>query len=57
MITEKEFRAYELVRQSCITNMFNVSEVCEYTNLPRDKVIYIMENYRILKEREGGTIS
>lgn len=44
-ITKEEFKAYENLRIEGLFNMFNVKAVCNYTNLTREKVFYIMKNY------------
>ena len=53
-ITQEEFDAYETVRQSGITNMFNVSVVSDYSGLSRDKIITIMKNYNTLADKYGN---
>ena len=53
-ITQDEFAAYEDVRESGVTNMFNVSVVSDYSGLSRDKIITIMENYNTLAEKYGN---
>ena len=53
-ITQEEFDAYEDVRQSGITNMFNVSVVSDYSGLSRDKIITIISNYNTLHEKYGN---
>ena len=53
MITQEEFDAYEDVRQSGVTNMFNVSVVSDYSGLSRDKIITIISNYNTLAEKYG----
>ena len=52
-ITQEEFDAYEEVRQSGVTNMFNVSVVSDYSGLSREKIIDIMSNYEILSIKYG----
>ena len=52
-ITQDEFAAYEDVRISGVTNMFNVSVVSDYSGLSRDKIITIMQNYTDLNDRYG----
>ena len=52
-ITQEEFDAYEDVRQSGVTNMFNVSVVSDYSGLSRDKIMTIMKNYSDLNDRYG----
>ena len=52
-ITQDEFNAYEDVRESGVTNMFNVSVVSDYSGLSREKIIEIMTNYKILYNKYG----
>ena len=52
-ITQEEFDAYEEVRQSGVTNMFNVSVVSDYSGLSREKIIDIMSNYETLCIKYG----
>lgn len=46
-ITEKEFKSYEDIRESGLTNMFNISAVIELSGdvLNKDKIKAIIENY------------
>jgi hypothetical protein len=44
-ITKKQFMAYEKVRKSGVTNMFDISVVQMHNHLPRKTIIYIMGNY------------
>ncbi len=50
-ITEEMFAAYEEVRRSGITNMFDLHIVCEHSCLSREQVLIIMKNYRTLTEQ------
>ena len=52
-ITQEEFDAYEDVRESGVTNMFNVSVVSDYSGLSREKIIDIMSNYQALCIKYG----
>ena len=52
-ITQDEFDAYEDVRVSGVTNMFNVSVVSDYSGLSKEKIIEIMTNYEILNKKYG----
>ena len=52
-ITQDEFDAYEDVRESGVTNMFNVSVVSDYSGLSREKIITIMSNYDSLSIKYG----
>lgn len=48
-ITKDEFWEYENVRQSGKTNMLMISVVLTYCKLlNRDKIVYIMKNYKDL---------
>tara|TARA_R100001463_G_scaffold86108_1_gene141042 strand:+ start:609 stop:776 length:168 start_codon:yes stop_codon:yes gene_type:complete len=53
-ITQDEFDAYEDVRQSGITNMFDVSTVSDYSGLSRDKIMAIMKAYKTLYDKYGN---
>jgi len=50
-ITKDEFMAYEGVRRSGVTNMFAVSVVMKISELSKEKVLKIMENYSELAEK------
>ena len=52
-ITQDEFDAYEDVRESGVTNMFNISVVSDYSGLSREKIITIMSNYDSLSIKYG----
>ena len=52
-ITKEDCEAYEKVRTSGITNMFDVSRVCQLSCLDRDKVMEIMKKYEELNEKWG----
>ena len=60
VVTEEEFKAYETVRQSGITNMYSVLMVVNLTivtpelkGLSKEKVVEIMESYESLMEKWG----
>ena len=53
-ITQEDFEAYEDVRESGVTNMFNTAVVSDYSGLSRDKIISIMQNYSALKQKYGN---
>ena len=53
-ITQDEFNAYEDVRESGVTNMFDVSTVSDYSGLSRDKIITIMKAYTTLYDKYGN---
>lgn len=44
-ITKKDMQAYEDVRQSGVTNMFDVKKVMLLSGLTKEECINIMENY------------
>ena len=52
-ITQEEFDAYEDVRESGVTNMFDVSTVSDYSGLNREQIMAIMKNYSELNEKYG----
>jgi len=45
IITRGLFELYEDVRESGVTNMFDVRCVCELSGLERAEVLMIMKNY------------
>ena len=53
-ITQEDFQAYEDVRESGVTNMFNTSVVSDYSGLSKDKIVSIMQNYGALHEKYGN---
>ena len=53
-ITQDDFQAYEDLRESGVTNMFNTSVVSDYSGLSKDKIVSIMQNYSALHERYGN---
>tara|TARA_R100001510_G_C7499848_1_gene103999 strand:+ start:406 stop:579 length:174 start_codon:yes stop_codon:yes gene_type:complete len=53
-ITQDDFQAYEDVRESGVTNMFNTSVVSDYSGLSRDKIVSIMQNYGALYDKYGN---
>ena len=50
-VTKKEVMAYEDLRKSGATNMFDVKMVEVLSNLSRTTIFYIMENYDKLIEK------
>ena len=52
-VGQREFAAYEAVRESGVTNMFAVNTVQELSGLKREQILYIMEHYRELDEKYG----
>ena len=53
-ITQEEFESYEDVRESGVTNMFDVNTVSDYSGLSRDKIITIMKAYESLYRKYGN---
>lgn len=60
-VTKQEFEAYEDVRISGVTNMFDVRAVEAYSGLPKETILAIMEHYSIYKkylhERKNTNLS
>ena len=46
-----DFMKYEDVRQSGVTNMFDVRNVTALTGLNKEEIMYIMKNYSELQEK------
>ena len=44
-ITKEEFERYEAVRESGVTNMFDISTVRSLSGLSKEQIIHIMKNY------------
>lgn len=44
-ISKEDYEAYESVRQSGVTNMFDVRTVMQLSGLSRDMIMKIMKNY------------
>lgn len=53
-ISKKQFKAYEDVRTSGITNMFMVKTVSDLSGLNRLEILEIMHNYTSLKQKYGN---
>lgn len=50
-ITKKQIQAYEDVRQSGVTNMFDVNKVCKYSGLGEEIIFEIMKHYSSLMKK------
>ncbi len=50
-ITKEDFEAYVRVQRSGVTNMFAINVVSKLSGLTRDKILYIIENYRKLSKK------
>lgn len=53
-ITQEQFNAYERVRASGVTNMFDTRKVSQLSKLGRMTIHVIMKNYGELKEKFEG---
>jgi hypothetical protein len=51
MITKQKFNQYEAVRQSGVTNMFDLKTVEALSGLTKEEIIEIMKNYPQLQEQ------
>lgn len=51
MVSKEEFEAYESVRQSGATNMFDLRNVTELSGLTRKMCLEIMDNYSELRRQ------
>jgi len=50
-ITKQEFEAYEAVRASGVTNMFEIGVVSRLSGLSREQILKIMTRYAELSEK------
>ena len=50
-VTKKQFQAYESVRDSGVTNMFDTKVVSSISKLSRPKIIEIIQNYKEIVEK------
>jgi hypothetical protein len=50
-VTKEQFLKFEEVRQSGVTNMWDLPVVCHLTGLGREVVLAIMHNYSDLKDK------
>lgn len=50
-ITKDEFKEYVRVRDSGVTNMFDVKTVETLSGLDRDKIMQIMKEFGVLQEK------
>ncbi len=55
-ITEEEFKSYEKIRVSGVTNMMMITNVSELSGLDREKVIAIIENYDELSKEYPNVV-
>jgi hypothetical protein len=54
MMEKEKFMAYERVRESGVTNMFDVKTVEQLSGLSKSEIMDIMQNYGELKEKYIG---
>jgi hypothetical protein len=47
------FKRYEEVRQSGVTNMFDVNKVSQLSGLNRAEITFVMKNYSDLQKKYG----
>jgi hypothetical protein len=50
-VSKEQFESYEQVRQSGVTNMFNIELVTELADLSREECLYIIEHYSELNDK------
>ena len=50
-ITQEQFEAYEDVRESGVTNMFDVKTVGQLSGLEKEQIMTIMQHYGELKNK------
>ena len=50
-ITQEQFEAYEDVRVSGVTNMFDVKTVGQLSGLEKEEIMEIMKNYGTLNDK------
>ena len=50
-ITKEQFEAYEDVRVSGVTNMFDVRTVSRLSRLEKEEIMEIMKNYGTLNDK------
>jgi len=53
-MNKEKFEAYEAVRESGVTNMFNVKLVGQLSGLSKEECFDIMDNYDVYKIRFGN---
>ena len=49
-----DYIKYEDIRESGVTNMFDLRNVIALTGLSKEKIMYIMKNYNELKDKYDG---
>ena len=54
--TKEQFEQYVSIRDSGITNMFDVRFICEISSLTRENCLYIMKHFEELAEEYGVAI-
>ena len=50
-ITQEQFESYEDVRESGVTNMFDVKTVGQLSGLEKEQIMTIMQSYGELKDK------
>ena len=51
MDEKRIYEAYEEVRRSGVTNMFDIRTVSQLSGLSKEEIIYVMENYTELRNK------
>ena len=54
MITKEQFKKFERVRRSGVTNMFDINKVKELTGLTKEQLIWIMKDYDYYRRKFYG---
>lgn len=49
-LSKDEFKRYVEVQRSGVTNMWNVTLVCELSGLTKNQVMYIMKHYSEIEQ-------
>lgn len=55
-MTKEKFHAYEIVRQSGVTNMYSVETVSDLSDLTEEEIVDIMKNYNAYAEKFGTDV-
>ena len=50
MITKEQFKRYQAVQKSGVTNMWDIGKVAELSGLSKKVILEIMKNYNNLEE-------
>ena len=50
-ITKKDFESYKRVRDSGVTNIFDIKTVAELSGLEKKTILEIMKNFSVLEKK------